>query len=82
MTGEILFHQTIASTVSHVVEQNLQNIQEKISKQEHLEKASISIQDERFMDALSEVSKVRTFLSDPTRILGANGQNMEKSQRK
>ena len=72
MSTDSIVHQTVASTVSHLVEKNLQKVQEKIVDQGLLYKASISKQDERFMEALSEVTKVRTFLTDPSRILGSD----------
>jgi hypothetical protein len=72
MSTESIVQQTIASTVSHLVEKNLQKVQEKIISQGLLNKASISKQDERFMEALSEVTKVRAFLTDPSRILGSD----------
>ncbi|WP_019413921.1 hypothetical protein [Paenisporosarcina sp. TG20] len=71
MSAETIRFQTIASTVSHVVEKNLKDVQVKILEQGILVKELLSIQDERFMDALTEVSKVRTFLSNPARILGS-----------
>lgn len=72
MSTESIVQQTIASTVSHLVEKDLQKVQDKIIYQGLLNKASISKQDERFMDALAEVTKVRAFLTDPSRILGSD----------